>query len=464
MVFSSLEFIFRFLPIFLLAYFATPAKYRNAVLTVGSLVFYAVGEPVYVFLMIASIAANYFLALGIAKYRGRNSGRLLLMLAVLIDFGGLFFFKYLGFFTRNICALIGRNAPEINVVLPLGISFYTFQIMSYVIDVYRGKYSVCRSFTEVAAYISMFPQLIAGPIVSFDEVRPQLEKRRVTVKNIEWGIMLFVVGLVYKVLFANKIASLWNDVITVGVMGADTALVWLGAWGYAMQIYFDFFGYSLMAMGIGKLLGFNFPGNFLSPYCAVSVTDFWRRWHITLGRWFREYVYIPLGGNKKGRARMVLNTFVVWLLTGLWHGAAWNFIIWGMFFFVLITAEKLLYGKLLERHRVVGHIYMMLIIPFSWVIFNITDLGELKLYLCRMLGGIGLPAALGDAVGKSVSLMGRYWWLLIICAVCSTPIPMKLITKHRNSIVVKIVLLLLFWLCVYQLSIQKSNPFLYFRF
>lgn len=350
------------------------------------------------------------------------------------------------------------------MVLPLGISFYTFQIMSYVIDVYRGKYSVCRSFTEVAAYISMFPQLIAGPIVSFDEVRPQLEKRRVTVKNIEWGIMLFVVGLVYKVLFANKIASLWNDVMTVGVMGADTALVWLGAWGYAMQIYFDFFGYSLMAMGIGKLLGFNFPGNFLSPYCAVSVTDFWRRWHITLGRWFREYVYIPLGGNKKGRARMVLNTFVVWLLTGLWHGAAWNFIIWGMFFFVLITAEKFLYGKLLERHRVVGHIYMMLIIPFSWVIFNITDLGELKLYLCRMLGGIGLPAALGDAVGKSVSLMGRYWWLLIICAVCSTPIPMKLITKHRNSIVVKIVLLLLFWLCVYQLSIQKSNPFLYFRF
>lgn len=268
----------------------------------------------------------------------------------------------------------------------------------------------------------------------------------------------------YKVLFANKIASLWNDVMTVGVMGADTALVWLGAWGYAMQIYFDFFGYSLMAMGIGKLLGFNFPGNFLSPYCAVSVTDFWRRWHITLGRWFREYVYIPLGGNKKGRARMVLNTFVVWLLTGLWHGAAWNFVIWGMFFFVLITAEKLLYGKLLERHRVIGHIYMMLIIPFSWVIFNITDLGELKLYLCRMLGGIGLPAALGDAVGKFVSLLGRYWWLLIICVVCSTPIPMKLITKHRNSIVVKIVLLLLFWLCVYQLAIQKSNPFLYFRF
>lgn len=464
MVFSSLEFIFRFLPIFLLAYFATPAQHRNIVLVVGSLVFYAVGEPVYVFLMIASIAVNFFLALGISKYRGRIMGKLLLVLAAALDFGVLFFFKYLGFFAENICALFGRSTPEINLMLPLGISFYTFQIMSYVIDVYRGKYSVCKSIIEVAAYISMFPQLIAGPIVNFDEVRPQLEKRCVRLKNVEWGMMLFVVGLVYKVLLANKIASLWNDVMTVGVMGTDTALAWLGAWGYSMQIYFDFFGYSLMAIGIGQLLGFNFPDNFLSPYCAVSVTDFWRRWHITLGRWFREYVYISLGGNKKGRARMVLNTFVVWFLTGLWHGAAWNFIIWGMFFFVLITAEKLLYRRFLEKHRVIGHIYMLLIIPFSWVIFNTTDMGELRLYLCRMLGGIGLPAAIGNAAGKFLNLLGRYWWLLIICAVCSTPLPMKLINKYRNNIVVKIVLLALFWLCVYQLAVQESNPFLYFRF
>lgn len=464
MVFSSLEFIFRFLPIFFLAYFATPARYRNCVLVVGSLVFYAVGEPVYVFLMIASILINYFLALRISESPGKRRAVMLLTLAVGIDLGVLFFFKYLNFFMENICKLVGVDAPGTDLVLPLGISFYTFQIMSYIIDVYRRKYPACRNVIEVAAYISMFPQLIAGPIVSFDEVRPQLKNRRVRFVDIEWGMMLFVIGLVYKVMLANRIAVLWNDVMVAGVMGIDTAAAWLGAWGYSMQIYFDFFGYSLMAIGLGYMMGFRFPENFANPYCAVSVTEFWRRWHITLGRWFREYVYIPLGGSKKGKARMVLNTFVVWLLTGLWHGAAWNFIIWGMFFFVLIVFEKLFYLDFLKKHRVVGHIYMLLIIPVSWVIFNITDLGALKLYLMRMFGG---AATLGVSLGgadKFLSLLGRYWWLLLICAVCATPLPMKLIRKYRSNVLLKVLLVVLFWLCVYQLSVQKSNPFLYFRF
>lgn len=464
MVFSSLEFIFRFLPIFFLAYFATPARYRNCVLVVGSLVFYAVGEPVYVFLMIASILINYFFALRISQSRGKRRAVLFLTLAVGIDLGVLFFFKYLNFFMENICKLVGVDAPGTDLVLPLGISFYTFQIMSYIIDVYRRKYPACRNVIEVAAYISMFPQLIAGPIVSFDEVRPQLKNRRVRFVDIEWGMMLFVIGLVYKVMLANRIAVLWNDVMVAGVMGIDTAAAWLGAWGYSMQIYFDFFGYSLMAIGLGYMMGFRFPENFANPYCAVSVTEFWRRWHITLGRWFREYVYIPLGGSKKGKARMVLNTFVVWLLTGLWHGAAWNFIIWGMFFFVLIVLEKLFYLDFLKKHRVVGHIYMLLIIPVSWVIFNITDLGALKLYLMRMFGG---AATLGVSLGgadKFLSLLGRYWWLLLICAVCATPLPMKLIRKYRSNVLLKVLLVVLFWLCVYQLSVQKSNPFLYFRF
>lgn len=464
MVFSGLEFIFRFLPIFFLAYFATPSRYRNYVLVVGSLVFYAVGEPIYVFLMIASILINYFLALKISDSLGKRGAVFFLTLAVGIDLGVLFFFKYLNFFMENICRLVGAEALEIDLVLPLGISFYTFQIMSYIIDVYRKKYNACRNVIEVAAYISMFPQLIAGPIVSFDEVRPQLKSRRVRFADIEWGMMLFVIGLVYKVMLANRIASLWNDVMVAGVMGIDTAAAWLGAWGYTMQIYFDFFGYSLMAMGLGYMLGFRFPENFSNPYCAVSVTEFWRRWHITLGRWFREYVYIPLGGSKRGRARMVLNIFIVWLLTGLWHGAAWNFIIWGMFFFVLIVSEKLFYLDFLKKHRIVGHIYMLLIIPVSWVIFNITDLGELKLYLHRMFGG---AASLGGSIGgadKFMSLLGSYWWLLLICVICSTPLPMKLIRKYRRNVLLKLMLVVLFWLCVYQITIQKSNPFLYFRF
>lgn len=336
MVFSSLEFIFRFLPIFFLAYFTTPARYRNIVLVVGSLVFYAVGEPVYIFLMMASILLNYVLAIGISNSKAHGRARLLLAVGLAVDLGLLFFFKYLNFFVENICAVTGFRAPTIDVALPLGISFYTFQIMSYIIDVYRKKYPAGRKLIEVAAYISMFPQLIAGPIVTFDEVQPRLRERKINPANIENGLLLFVVGLVYKVMLANQIAALWNDVMVAGVMGINTATAWLGAWGYSMQIYFDFLGYSLMAIGMGYMLGFRFPKNFSNPYCAVSVTDFWRRWHITLGRWFREYVYIPLGGNKKGKLRLVVNTFIVWFLTGLWHGAAWNFIIWGMFFFILM--------------------------------------------------------------------------------------------------------------------------------
>ena len=464
MVFSSLEFIFRFLPIFFLAYFVTPSKYRNIVIVAGSLVFYAVGEPVYVFLMMLSILINYALAVKISDCNGKKSSTVLLVLGIFIDIGILFFFKYMNFFVGNICAVAGIKAPEMQLTLPLGISFYTFQIMSYIIDVYKGKYSASRNFMDVATYISMFPQLIAGPIVSFDEISPQLKNRKVRFIDIEWGMMLFVVGLVYKVMLANRIGSLWNDVMVAGVMGIDAPTAWLGAWGYSMQIYFDFFGYSLMAIGMGRMLGFKFPENFANPYCAVSAADFWRRWHMTLGRWFRQYVYIPLGGNKKGKARMVLNTFIVWLLTGLWHGAAWNFIIWGLFFFVLIVLEKLFYQDFLKRHPVIGHIYMLIIIPVSWVIFNITNLHELWLYLLRMFGSTTIAKTSLGAWDKFLSLLLRYRWLLIICILCATPLPMRFIRKHHGNIFLKLALVALFWLCVYQLSVQKNNPFLYFRF
>ena len=464
MVFSSLEFIFRFLPIFFLVYFATPARYRNIVLVVGSLVFYAVGEPVYIFLMMASILLNYVLAIGISDTRGRGRAGMLLAVGLAVDLGLLFFFKYLNFFVENICAVTGFMAPTIDVALPLGISFYTFQIMSYIIDVYRKKYPAGRNLIEVAAYISMFPQLIAGPIVTFDEVQPRLRERKISPANIENGLLLFVVGLVYKVMLANQIAALWNDVMVSGVMGINTATAWLGAWGYSMQIYFDFLGYSLMAIGMGYMLGFRFPKNFSNPYCAVSVTDFWRRWHITLGRWFREYVYIPLGGNKKGQFRLVINTFIVWFLTGLWHGAAWNFIIWGMFFFILMMLEKFIYLRFLEKHPIIGHLYMLIIIPVSWVIFNISNLGELKLYLLRMFGNHAVSGVPLGGMEKFVSLFGKYWWMLAICMVCATPLPMRLISRDKNNIFLKILFVFLFWICVYLLSVQKSNPFLYFRF
>lgn len=310
----------------------------------------------------------------------------------------------------------------------------------------------------------MFPQLIAGPIVTFDEVQPRLRERKISPANIENGLLLFVVGLVYKVMLANQIAALWNDVMVSGVMGINTATAWLGAWGYSMQIYFDFLGYSLMAIGMGYMLGFRFPKNFSNPYCAVSVTDFWRRWHITLGRWFREYVYIPLGGNKKGQFRLVINTFIVWFLTGLWHGAAWNFIIWGMFFFILMMLEKFIYLRFLEKHPIIGHLYMLIIIPVSWVIFNISNLGELKLYLLRMFGNHAVSGVPLGGMEKFVSLFGKYWWMLAICMVCATPLPMRLISRYKNNIFLKILFVFLFWICVYLLSVQKSNPFLYFRF
>ena len=302
--------------------------------------FYAYGEPIYVLLMLLSIAVNFYMALAIYKKAGHK--KIFLIVSLIYNFGMLFVFKYLGFFISIVNGIIGKDLlvnPELT--LPLGISFYTFQMASYVIDVYRGCYEVSNNPLKFATYVSMFPQLIAGPIVNYSEVEKDLDNRAVKFSKIEKGASYFIFGLSYKVLLANQIQSLWNDVQTVGVYGINTATAWLGSIGFSFQIYFDFFGYSLMAIGLGYIMGFSFPVNFDSPYISTSATEFWRRWHITLGRWFREYVYIPLGGNRVSTKRLVFNTFVVWLLTGLWHGASFNFIIWGLFFFVLLTIEKL---------------------------------------------------------------------------------------------------------------------------
>ncbi len=473
MVFSSLEFLFRFFPIFIIAYILVKKEYRLYVILAGSLVFYAYGEPLYIFLMIFSILVNHFLAKGIYERRqggGPKKERMkrakgLLIISAVINFGLLFVFKYLGFFCSIINGIAGKEVlPILQPELPLGISFYTFQMMSYVIDVYRGKYRVGKSMINFAAYVSMFPQLIAGPIVNYSEVMRDMKDRRLSPKAVENGVTIFILGLLYKVLLANNIASLWNDVQTIGVYGINTLTAWMGAWGFSFQLYFDFWGYSLMAIGLGKILGFKFPQNFKEPYSALSATDFWRRWHITLGRWFREYVYIPLGGNRKGPARLVLNTFVVWFLTGLWHGANWNFIIWGLFFFVLLMIEKFYLLEKLEKNKWSGHIYMLFIIPLSWTIFNITDLKTLGLYIMKMFL-LPLPDAPKlDTMSKFVSLFGKYWWLLLICAVFATPYPMQLVKKYRDTIVFKILLLAGFWYAVYNMALGMDNPFLYFRF
>ena len=469
-----MEFLFRFLPLFLLIYFVTKPKYRNVVLLLGSLVFYAYGEPIYVFLMMFSIIFNYSVARRIKRFYDievyseidcsfeRNCW---LAVAMVFDFGMLFIFKYINFFIEIINTAAGTKIfDSVAITLPLGISFYTFQITSYIFDVYRLKYQADKSIIKFGTYVSMFPQLIAGPIVNYDEVKPELDHREVKADDIERGATLFVLGLAYKVLLANKIASLWNDVQTVGPYGINTVTAWLGSWGFSMQLFFDFFGYSLMAIGLGRILGFKFPTNFKNPYCATSSTDFWRRWHITLSRWFREYVYIPLGGNRKGQKRMILNTFIVWLLTGLWHGADWNFIIWGMFFFVLLTVEKLFLLDKLERHAILSHIYMLIVIPVSWTIFNISDLPTLGNYIKRLFFLPVKGSVKIDTFPKFLELFGTYWWLLAICAICCTPIPIRLLKRFYKTWVCKILMLALFWLSVYQIASGANNPFLYFRF
>lgn len=474
MVFSSMEFLFRFLPVFLLIYFVTKPKYRNVVLLIGSLIFYAYGEPVYVFLMMLSIVVNYCAARRIKRFYDievyseidcsfeRNCW---LAVALVYDFGMLFVFKYINFFIEIVNTAAGTKIfDDVAITLPLGISFYTFQMTSYIFDVYRLKYQADRSIVKFGAYVSMFPQLIAGPIVNYDEVKPELDSRVTNWDKVERGATLFVLGLSYKVLLANKIASLWNDVLAVGPYGINTATAWLGSWGYSFQLLFDFMGYSVMAIGIGLILGFHIPENFIDPYMAHSFTDFWRRWHVTLGRWFREYVYIPLGGNRKGKLRMVLAMFAVWMLTGIWHGADWNFLIWGLFLFVMILIEKLFLGKVFDKVKFLGHIYMFFLIPISWTIFNISDLKLLLVYIRRMFGMTIPGSVTTHAMDKLIKLGSTYWWLILICIVFCTPWPRKLIEKYYRKPICKCIMLLLFWFCVYQIAKGGSNPFLYFRF
>lgn len=471
MVFSSLTFLFAFLPIFLVLYYCSPAKYRNGLLFTGSLVFYGIGEPLYLCLIICSVLVNLGIGLFIDRSERLSGKRLWLITGLLYNFGLLFFFKYTNFFLENINGVLrlchsSTQLKLLELTLPLGISFYTFQIVSYIVDVYRGKVKADHSVISLGAYLCMFPQLIAGPIVVYSDIRRELHERTITIHNLDDGLKTFILGLGFKVLLANRVGTLWNEVCTIGFESISTPLAWLGSLAYSMQLYFDFCGYSLMAIGLGKMLGFTIPENFHHPYLSRSVTDFWRRWHITLGAWFREYVYIPLGGNRKGRIRTIVNLGIVWLLTGFWHGAAWNFILWGVFIFLLEILEKNLLLPVLNHKSIAAHIfshiYMILYILVSWTIFAISDFNQLAMYLARMFPFFGMGHTLNSY--DFVKYLTDYGVLLICCILFCTAGPEKLYHRFKNKLGGIVIALIIFWYSVYYLAIGMNNPFLYFRF
>ena len=471
MVFSSLTFLFAFLPIFLVLYYCSPAKYRNGLLFMGSLVFYGIGEPLYLCLIICSVLVNLGIGLFIDRSERLSGKRLWLITGLLYNFGLLFFFKYTNFFLENINGVLrlchsSTQLKLLELTLPLGISFYTFQIVSYIVDVYRGKVKADHSVISLGAYLCMFPQLIAGPIVVYSDIRRELHERTITIHNLDDGLKTFILGLGFKVLLANRVGTLWNEVCTIGFESISTPLAWLGSLAYSMQLYFDFCGYSLMAIGLGKMLGFTIPENFHHPYLSRSVTDFWRRWHITLGAWFREYVYIPLGGNRKGRIRTIVNLGIVWLLTGFWHGAAWNFILWGVFIFLLEILEKNLLLPVLNHKSIAAHIfshiYMILYILVSWTIFAISDFNQLAMYLARMFPFFGMGHTLNSY--DFVKYLTDYSVLLICCILFCTAGPEKLYHRFKNKLGGIAIALIIFWYSVYYLAIGMNNPFLYFRF
>ena len=459
MVFSSILFLFRFLPIVLLIYYLCPFRLKNAVILIASLIFYAWGEPRFILLMFASILADYCAGLGIefCRERGVRWGtRAFLGLSLVFNLGSLGFFKYAGFFLDNLRAL-GFAAPVFSVALPLGISFYTFQTMSYSIDVYRGAVKAERNLLNFATFVCLFPQLIAGPIVKYSDINEELHRRRITSEDLEQGARIFLLGLGSKVLLANQIGQLWDEMAAIGYERLSMPLAWLGILAYALQIYFDFSGYSLMAIGLGRLLGFTFPENFRFPYASRSITEFWRRWHITLGSWFREYLYIPLGGNRKGKYRTIFNLFVVWAATGFWHGASWNFVLWGLFFFVFLVLEKSFLLPFLEKHRIFSHCYLSILILISWVLFAVTDFSSIGVYFSRMFS-----FRFSDDI---LYYLRNYGLILVLAIFFSIPACKRIGARLGKYPVLRFagMAAILLFSTAYLVD-ATYNPFLYFRF
>ena len=464
MVFSSLVFMFAYLPITLLAYYLVPRQGRNIFLFIVNLIFYGWGEPKLVLLMVFNIFFNYIGGWLVDKYRAdAKKKKLFLILTCVLDIGILAVFKYTGMITETLNMLPFLNIPELQISLPIGISFYTFQTMSYVIDVYRDDAPVSKNFINFGTYVALFPQLIAGPIVRYRDVAEQLVNRRETLEMFTKGVKLFMVGLAKKVIIANTMGTLTTNIFATtdenGVVGT-----WVGMIAYTFQIYFDFSGYSDMACGLGNMMGFEFLKNFNYPYIAKSITDFWRRWHISLSTWFKEYVYIPLGGNRKGVKRQILNLLIVWGLTGLWHGAAYNFVLWGLYYGLLLILEKFVLKKFLDRlPSFVQHIYTLFIIIIGWGLFYFTDIGQLGEFMVDLFNfGNGIC---GD---QAFNLIMSNLPMLIIAAVASTPLATMLYTRfeHTRFMWIPETLYCMGVLAVSTASLvnQSYNPFLYFRF
>lgn len=454
-----------FLPFVLTLYYITPRRFRNLTLFIVDLVFYAWGEPWLVILMLFSILLNYTSGILIGINREKKGlARFIFILSVILNLGLLGFFKYAGFIGETLNMVMPfLNIPILEIALPIGISFYTFQTMSYTIDVYKNTVKVQKNIITFGTYVSLFPQLIAGPIVRYEDVAEQLMHRKETLQGFTDGVKLFLIGLSKKVLLANEMGNLWDAVRESGTQSGALGS-WVGIIAYTFQIYFDFCGYSEMAMGLGKMFGFDFLKNFDYPYISKSITEFWRRWHISLGTWFREYVYIPLGGNRKGLYRQIINIAVVWFLTGLWHGASWNFILWGLYFGVLLMIEKLFMLKVLKKApAIISHIYSIIIILFGWVLFYFENLNEMGIFLARMFGSNGFMMS-GDISVKIIS----YIPLLIVSAITSTPLISKLYHKIKNKPILYVIdnagCVLALLLCTAALVSSDYNPFLYYKF
>ncbi|MBE5968217.1 MAG: MBOAT family protein [Lachnospiraceae bacterium] len=467
MLFSSITFLYYFLPLVVLFYFIVPKKYRNLVLLFSSLIFYGWGEPKYIIWMVLSIVVHYILGILIEKYAGTKKAELCLIMSIIFSIGLLGYFKYTDFFISNINKVTGLSLPMLSIALPVGISFYTFQILSYTIDVYRGHTKAQKSFVALAAYVVLFPQLIAGPIVRYADIASALEHRTHSFAKWSTGLRRFLFGLGKKVLIANSLGELSE--IFKNTNQNTVLFYWMYAVAFTLQIYFDFSGYSDMAIGLGKLFGFDFQENFNYPYISHSITEFWRRWHISLGTWFRDYLYIPLGGNRVKKSRWLFNILVVWVLTGFWHGAAWNFIIWGMLYALLLINEKLWLGKALDYlPKIFSHLYVLLFVVIGFVIFDAASMGEAIERIASMFGRGRIK--LVDI--QSIYYLRSYGLLFIVAVIGCTPLPKRCLARIRRishmdhvlAVLEPVFCVIMLLLATAYLVDASFNPFLYFRF
>ena len=467
MLFSSISFLYFFLPVVLGLYFAVPKRFKNIVLLVSSLVFYFYGEQSNVWLLLFSSAVGYAVGLVVNKFRGSGKAKLALVFSITLNLLILGFFKYSNFLIDIVNALVGTSLAPIRVSLPLGISFFIFQTISYNVDVYRDSVPTSKNFLDFTMYVSMFPQLVAGPIVRYHTVAQELHERKHTVNNFSVGIGRLITGLAKKVIIANALGELSPTMLAVGQTTVLSS--WLSILAYVLQIYFDFSGYSDMAIGLGRMFGFHFPENFNYPFIAQSISEFWRRWHISMGTWFREYIYIPLGGNRVSKLKWIRNIFIVWFCTGLWHGANWNFILWGLYFGVLLAVEKLVLGKILDRFpRWLRHVYTMVLVFMSFILFHIENLPDMLTHIGQMFGAGGI--ALADV--PSLYYLKSYALLLIIACIGSTDLPKNMMESLKNkekwgavmAIVQPVAYALMLLVVTGYLIDATFNPFLYFRF